>query len=71
MKCGEGAAREDQQSLTWTRTDTSQCEVTEAVGWMLEVVPWKRGENMLRHGGATLLLLHKSTEKALLIECGE
>ena len=38
-KCSEGAAREDQQSLTWTRTDTSQCEVTEAVGWMVEVVP--------------------------------
>ena len=44
-KCSEGAAREDQQSLTWTRTDTSQCEVTEAVGWMVEVVPWKRGQN--------------------------
>ena len=56
-KYSEGAAREDQQSLTWTRTDTSQCEVTEAVGWMVEVVPWKRGKNMLRQEGDYLVVV--------------
>ena len=56
-KCSEDAAREDQQSLTWTRTDTSQCEVTEAVGWIVEVVPWKRGKNMLRQEGDYLVVV--------------
>ena len=49
--------------LTWTRTDTSQCEVTEAVGWMVEIAPWKRGQNMLRHEGDYLVVVAQKHQK--------
>ena len=66
-KCSEGAACEDQQSLTWTRTEKGlEREVTEECSWMVERSPWKRrSKHELGHGEDYLVVGAQKHPKAV------